>query len=824
MSTVTINDNLALLKETKAKIREAILAKNGIVTETDDFIAYAGKIMQLPTFNPRELAILDDPIKNISICEAKTEENKPIIEKLSPIAESSVKEKAIQNVTILKEALENTTALISTLSSNENFISNGFEGSDWCKLYEDKPAEITVPSGNFINFQDNVMTSYNTDTYLLYNETNKFGINGCLINYEDDGSEKALNAYLMEDIYEDEIMNFTVFGNIIENEKVFNGFNQNDYFKINDEFNPGNDSWEIILKITTGSSFKSSEYWFGCENGDNGLLLVIVSNQLGWYLSSNGSSWNIANGDRSYTLSTNTTYLVRASYDLSTYKLEVSADDGQTWSTSSTINSTARISPCYLFGGTSWDKSSCAFQGSIDLNASYIKIDNKMWWEPYKTGMVSKTQVYLVDGEMNGGILSQTNFDNFYFIKEITIPEHDTYTPSIVDIHVKKEDRSGFNGTIYIENSDRLAYNFTNRNYVAPATEFTLGDTGFEIMTKIKFTDVSSRQKFTGSSTGNDSRVPGLQINSGGIGYQIPNIYGNWQVDNYNGSYKPSFGSLEINTWYWIKFSCSNDYVYTISASKDGENFDTFVTYQGSKCYPFTQNDFCFGNDLYASYGSLPSNSFIDLTGCYIKINDEYVWNGATDNYRLGNSAGVIEDNETKISYTNWSSSNNISVPKIDYTKPFELSLSFYAKTLNNQVIFDNSNISGADTGIFIGIYQSKLWSSMGSGIGFDIYDNSIMDISVDKWYTVKLIWDTTKYVFQNLTDDGEWETIKTIENSTPLNSPSNITLIGYSSRNIPSWPFGGYINYSDTYYKQENNIWGVYVNKIIKELQFTKN
>ena len=152
MPAVTISDNLALLKETKEKIREAILAKNGIITETDDFRAYAEKIMQLPTLDPSKLVVLDNPIKNIKICEAKIEESKLITEKLSPIIESSIEKKAIQNVKILEEVLENTTALISTLSSNENFISNGFEGSDWCKLYEDKPAEITVPSGDFINF------------------------------------------------------------------------------------------------------------------------------------------------------------------------------------------------------------------------------------------------------------------------------------------------------------------------------------------------------------------------------------------------------------------------------------------------------------------------------------------------------------------------------------------------------------------------------------------------------------------------------------------------------------------------------------------------
>lgn len=112
----------------------------------------------------------------------------------------------------------------------------------------------------------------------------------------------------------------------------------------------------------------------------------------------------------------------------------------------------------------------------------------------------------------------------------------------------------------------------------------------------------------------------------------------------------------------------------------------------------------------------------------------------------------------------------------------------------------------------------------MGSGRSeFDIHNTGIMDISVDKWYTVKLIWDTTKYVFQNLTDNGEWEIIKTIENSTPISSQSDTTLIGYSSR-LSSWSFGGYINYSDTYYIQEENIWGVYVNKTFQELQFTKN
>ena len=796
------------------KNQDIVITDNGVYTFDEGFTG-----LGTVTVNIGDV-LLDKEIKNIKLIEQPFTSLYLINTSLSGIPEEIINDKPLEGVDMLTYT-PTYNGLIYTLTSNSEYIINGF-GSNWFIEYEDKPMDVNVKSGSFSNFETNDVVSFEEDTYKMYNINNEFGINGCLINYEDDGSEKTLNAYLMKDIYEDECINFTTSGNIIENERVFSGFNQTSYFKVNNEFNPSDKPWEMVLKITTGNSFKSSEYWFGSENGDNGLLLVIVSDQLGWYLSSNGSSWNISNGDRSHTLSTNTTYLVRASYDLTTYKLEVSADNGQTWSTSTTINSTSRISPCYLFGGASWDKSSYAFQGSIDLNASYIKIGDEMWWQPYETKTLSKTQVCLIDGEMNGGILAQTDFDSYYFIKEVTVPEHDTYTPTIVDVPIKVEDRSGFNGTIYCESSDRLAYNLTNMNYVAPATEFTIGDTGFEIMTKIKFTDISSRQKFTGSSIGVDSRVPGLQINSGGIGYQIPNTSGRWQVDNYNSSYKPSFGSFEVNQWYWIKFTCSDTYVYTISASKDGEIFDTFVTYQGSKCYPFTQNDFCFGNDLYGS-GSLPSNAFIDLTGCYIKINDEYVWNGATDNYRLGNGAGVIEDNETKISYTNWSSSNNISVPTIDYTKPFELSLSFRLNSLDNQPIFDNSIISGSDTGLFIGVYTNKLYLSMGSGSDFDIINTGVMDVAINKWYTVKLVWDTTKYVLQNLTDAGEWEDVYTINNSTPIISPSNETYIGYTPR-LSHWRFGGYINYSDTYYKQEDNVWGVYVNKVIKELQFTKN
>lgn len=193
-------------------------------------------------------------------------------------------------------------------------------------------------------------------------------------------------------IGEEPTPNFEIVGTLTDNDGVFSGYNESNYIRLENEFNPGNNPWEMVLKITTGDSFKSSEYWFGCENGNNGLLLVVVNDHLGWFLSSTGSSWNIASSDVNYILSTNTTYLVRASYDLSTYKLEVSSDDGQTWSTSSTINSTERISPCYLFGGASWDKSSAYFGGSIDMKESYIKVDGNYWWTAYSLPFTLKDQ------------------------------------------------------------------------------------------------------------------------------------------------------------------------------------------------------------------------------------------------------------------------------------------------------------------------------------------------------------------------------------------------------------------------------------------------
>ena len=436
--------------------------------------------------------------------------------------------------------------------------------------------------------------------------------------------------------------NFNIYGeSLTETDGVYSGFTASNYLRIIDEFNPGDKPWELMTKVTTGSNMKASEYWFGSENGDNGLLIAFQSGYLCWYLSSNGSSWDIASYQGRYNAtSSTTTYLVRASYDLATYKLEVSTNNGETWTTVSTINSTLKISPCYLFIGSAWDKSSSYLDGSIDLNETYIKVDGKYWWTAYSLPFTLKDQF-----QSSCNFLRNDEPNKFNIIANESIgiqPKEQNFT--VV-------------GTL--TDNDGVFSGFTSNSYIKMKNEIPSGNK--EIVFKMNIgNDVSTLQNiFSSFDTNKNSNI---YIQSGKLSY--------WTTSGY-GSY-----SVSSNTGYWMHIIVSNNttnlYILTDNnythESLPTTGWTTITSISGDA---FGNNLMCFGCDGGGSYPFLGS---IELNESYIKVNDELWWKGYIGNYFYNNTSiapyTLVDDKLVGclVNYEDNGSANILKAYKVTYT------------------------------------------------------------------------------------------------------------------------------------------------------------
>ena len=177
--------------------------------------------------------------------------------------------------------------------------------------------------------------------------------------------------------------NVTIVGSPTVSDGVIGGFSDANYATVPSSF-PSSNNWEIFIKFTTGNSFNSN-YSDILTNGRlNGgtysLALYTSSSNIVLALSSNGTNWNLAN-QTLFTASINTTYWIKITFDGTQYVASYSTD-GETFTTAYTLSSSALIDTSVptIFLGNNQGISNTYFIGSIDLNESYIKINDEMWW------------------------------------------------------------------------------------------------------------------------------------------------------------------------------------------------------------------------------------------------------------------------------------------------------------------------------------------------------------------------------------------------------------------------------------------------------------
>lgn len=162
------------------------------------------------------------------------------------------------------------------------------------------------------------------------------------------------------------------------------GISGTNYIQVPQTFNPGTTPWEFVVKFNPGATVSNTKYPFGCTNGNNSILFGWASGVVALWISSNGTSWNIASQTKtgSYSLVANTDYYAKVLFNGKFYELLMSTD-GHHWKYGTKVASTVAIKACNFFLGAAWDKAnSClASDGYIDLNETYININGQRWWD-----------------------------------------------------------------------------------------------------------------------------------------------------------------------------------------------------------------------------------------------------------------------------------------------------------------------------------------------------------------------------------------------------------------------------------------------------------
>lgn len=181
------------------------------------------------------------------------------------------------------------------------------------------------------------------------------------------------------------VVGYSKVGTLTENPTgVFSGFSGSNYLKtaLNYTIDNMNDSnYEFLIKFTPNASMSYECYALKYYNGSTVRGLGIHNNKFAWTIGYPNTSGHTGSIVSTFDVSIGTTYWLKGIYQNKIARLYYSLD-GNNYTLIGSVdetNQTFKITKGFYFGATE-NSSYGVFDGSIDMNETYIKINNKLWF------------------------------------------------------------------------------------------------------------------------------------------------------------------------------------------------------------------------------------------------------------------------------------------------------------------------------------------------------------------------------------------------------------------------------------------------------------
>lgn len=348
-----------------------------------------------------------------------------------------------------------------------------------------------------------------------------------------------------------------------------------------------NECWRIAMRFTIPDVTSDQRLFGVAATPCPGVVIGVLNGKLNYWLSSDGVNWDIASrAVGNYTLVAGSTYTVhfkRIKIDGVFSYLSSIRPDGGDWYTDIAITNTTPIKSGFYYNlGRDWGIFSNSITYHLDSDTYITK------WNPDGT----ETRLW---GSDIDGVIPVTG------IKTI-------YQPSCIK---NFETMPIVNGNIISGFTDTSAMTIGN------ALDGLNTADNFEMVFKVTTGDDISSQQYVFLGRGTAARDVVIflynsrwvmQLSSNGTDYDI-----------YDGL---SYETPSPNTTYWLKLKFLGTR-YVLSVSEDGDSFKGIISVNSSTKVVYN-NEHHFGavNEVTNWYW----RGSIDLSGCYVNINGNRVW------------------------------------------------------------------------------------------------------------------------------------------------------------------------------------------------------
>ena len=273
-----------------------------------------------------------------------------------------------------------------------------------------------------------------------------------------------------------QVPNSLIYGNPAVSNGVVSGFSEENYLQI---LNGKQDKADYIIKFTTGSTTKATSQNILCA--ENFFTLEISGNT--WNVVT--YNWETGASTTLFTASANTTYWVKISVNGKTKTFRYSTDGISYTLVASFTDNNMDITDSYplRIGNHSLNSllTERAFLGSVDLNETYINVNNVRFWN----GMDYKKYIP-IGGDIADGQWIRNNIDVFdgitlsngkrtYTVNNF-LPEDDVPYEIIATSYGRTGSKSGNSATWWIDDASEDVIGDPVMGYVNTRTASSMAD------------------------------------------------------------------------------------------------------------------------------------------------------------------------------------------------------------------------------------------------------------------------------------------------------------------------------------------------------------
>ena len=289
----------------------------------------------------------------------------------------------------------NITGTLSNQTDLQNALNDKYDASN---------PDGFISSASISSLTDVGLTSVVNNQALLYNSTTQkwenkdviITVDTALDNTSTNPVENRVIAQALEEISLAKNPNLNLIGgNLNIDSGNVSGFSTTDYMQFPFVFNFNGYHWTLEMGFTTGSTVTTQQ---NLIDSYYGIAFAIRNGKFVLAISSNGSSWDIANVDGTYSVQANTAYSVKIAWDGTNYTLSYALDETNYTTDIAVTSALVHHSTQEYVGGEPdlYGSGHHPFSGTINLNNWKLTVNGlEVWFGMDDVGLGSRANIDL---------------------------------------------------------------------------------------------------------------------------------------------------------------------------------------------------------------------------------------------------------------------------------------------------------------------------------------------------------------------------------------------------------------------------------------------